>query len=79
MLQEENQRLAVRDIEREPSVSPSGGLECPPLSQTYNGPGGDLAIPAHVLDEIVLTLTREGWLVGGGGFRVRQPGCFAAA
>jgi superfamily II DNA or RNA helicase len=29
-----------------------------------------------VLDEIVLTLTREGWLVEAEGFRVRQPGCF---
>ncbi len=77
VLQEENQRLAVRDIERESEcLARLAAWSVRPWSQTYNGPGGDLAIPAHVLDEIVLTLTREGWLVEAEGFRVRQPGCF---
>ncbi|NLZ02783.1 MAG: helicase SNF2, partial [Pirellulaceae bacterium] len=77
VLQEENQRLAVRDRQRESeSLARLATWSVRPWSQTCKGPGGNLAIPAHALDEIVLTLTREGWLVEAEGFRVRQPGGF---
>ena len=50
-----------------------------PEGHRYYGPNSHISFLARRLDEMVMTLTAEGWTVEAEGHRIRRPGTFQAS
>ena len=76
----ESQRIIRRDRSAElAALKRLAKWHVRPEGHRYYGPNAHISFLANRLDEIVVTLTAEGWTVEAEGHRVRRPGTFQAS
>ncbi len=76
----ENQRIIRRDrLAEVTALKRLAQWQIRPEGHRYYGPDAHISFLGRRLDEIVMTLTAEGWTVEAEGHRVRRPGTFQAS